>query len=268
MIWISSTRPMYANVPLESLNRSRRRFATLTFLDRLTPMFVWTLGFVKVNDCTRKKAAWGMGRTRSWMVSRLMFLNEFSSVFQWSSHSVSWVQYQMSLEVLKSLGHRLTDPCFAVDPSFFPPVTACHGDGKSMEIHKRKAMFLWDFLIKWESPWPLPCKWLAEASCLCICLIPSKVLFSIPIQFKHVQGGNQFLPWLTYLVCEDSCLISNYFVRTYPLYQPNEHDDNFRVCDMWCSLIICNGTYHFSLVDQQHDIPSGYVKIAIENGHL
>ena len=123
-------------------------------------MFVWTLGFVEVNDCTRKKAAWGMGRTRSWMVSILMFLNEFSScVFQWSSHSVSWVQYQMSLEVLKSLGHRLTDPCFARSLQY-PPVTACHGDGKS---RKERPCF-YGTIIKWESPWPLPCKWLAEAS--------------------------------------------------------------------------------------------------------
>ena len=200
-----------------------------------------------------------MGRTRSWMVSILMFLNEFSScVFQWSSHSVSWVQYQMSLEVLKSLGHRLTDPGFARSLQY-PPVTACHGDGKS---RKERPCF-YGTIIKWESPWPLPCKWLAEASLF----HTFKGFIFHPYTIQTCAGGNQFLPWRTYLVCEDSCLISNYFVRTYPLYQANEHDDN--LC-LWHVVLSDHLQWDvpFLTFDQRHDIPSGYVKIAIENDHL
>ena len=94
-----------------------------------------------------------------------------------------------------------------------PPVIKQHRNGR--------------IINKWQNP--LPCIAMTDYQREG-CLIPSNVVIIAHLHYanKTCAGGHQILPWRTYLilVCEDSCSITNYLVRTSSLYKPNEHEYN------------------------------------------
>ena len=221
---------MIRNLPeaiLPSQNPNKcRLFVTSTCLDRPTPMFVWTLGFLEINDGKKKEQFGEWGDVAGSQLS-VVLLMCFSAIFpRFRCAFCSWGVEIAGASADRASLRKKTHGAFnglslstkmdnwhQLATLRIPPVIKQHRNGR--------------IINKWQNP--LPCIAMTDYQREG-CLIPSNVVIIAHLHYanKTCAGGHQILPWRTYLilVCEDSCSITNYLVRTSSLYKPNEHEYN------------------------------------------